>query len=108
MTDKIVVFSACESKEQADRIARQLIENRLAACVSILPGVTSVYRWKDNIEASDEWLLLIKTRRGLFSALRAEVRKLHSYEVPEMIALPVVDGAPAYLGWMDDELKAAE
>jgi len=105
MTDKIVVFSTCDSEEQAARIARHLVELRLAACVNILPGVRSIYRWKDEIEDGPEILLLIKSRRDLFAALRSELGKIHSYEVPELIALPIVDGSEAYLSWLDRELK---
>ena len=108
MTDKIVVLSTCDSEEQAARLARHLVEQRLAACVNILPHVRSIYRWNEKVEDSGEWMLVIKSRRDLFVALRAEIEKMHSYEVPEMIALPVVDGSPAYLGWLDRELRAAE
>jgi periplasmic divalent cation tolerance protein len=108
MTDKIVVLSTCDSEEQAARLARHLVEQRLAACVNILPEVRSIYRWNEKVEDSGEWVLVIKTRRDLFLALRAEIEKIHSYEVPEIIALPVVEGSEAYLGWLDHELKAAE
>ena len=100
MTDKIVVLSTCDSKEQGLDIARRLVEQRLAACVNIVPGVRSVYRWKDKIEENPELLLVIKSRRDLFSNLRVELEKLHSYEVPEVIALPIVDGSEAYLRWL--------
>ncbi len=105
MTDKIVVLTACDSEEQAERIARRLVEQRLAACVNILPGARSVYRWKGKIENSTELVLIIKSRRDLFTALRAEIAKIHSYDVPEVIALPIVDGSEAYLGWLDRELS---
>lgn len=108
MTDKIVVLNTCVSHEQAARLARHLVEHRLAACVNILPNVHSIYRWEGKVEDSGEWMLVIKSRRDLFVALRAEIEKLHSYEVPEIIALPVVDGSQAYLGWIEHELKAAE
>jgi periplasmic divalent cation tolerance protein len=104
MTDKIVVLSTCDSEEQAAQIARGLVEQRLAACVNILPGARSVYRWKGQIEDASEWILVIKSRRDLFGALRAAFAKLHSYEVPELIALPVVDGSESYLQWLDREL----
>jgi periplasmic divalent cation tolerance protein len=104
MTDKIVVFCTCDSAEEAGRIARRLVEQRVAACVNIVPNMRSVYRWKDNIEDAAEFLLVIKSRRDLFAALRAEIEKIHSYEVPEVIALPIVDGSPSYLGWLDREL----
>jgi len=104
MTDKIVVLSACDSEDQARQIARHMVEKRLAACVSILPGARSVYRWKEKVEENAELLLVIKSRRDLFPTLRAELEKLHSYEVPEVIALPIVDGSEAYLRWLDREL----
>lgn len=104
MTDKIVVFSTCDSEEQAGAIARSLIEQRLAACVSIVPGARSVYRWKGQIEDNGEWMLLIKSRRDLMDSLRAAIGKIHSYEVPELLAVPVVDGSEEYLAWLDREL----
>ena len=104
MTDKIVVLSACDSEEQAVQIARSLVEKHLAACVNILPGVRSIYRWKDVVEDATEFVLVIKSRRDLFSALKSEIEKIHSYELPEAIALPIVDGSEAYLSWLDREL----
>jgi periplasmic divalent cation tolerance protein len=104
MTDKIVVLSACDSEERAAALARHLVERRLAGCVSIVPGARSVYRWKGAIEDTAEWLLVIKSRRDLFHALREELGKMHTYEVPEVIALQVVDGAENYLAWLDGEL----
>ncbi len=104
MTDKIVVLSACESEEEAVRVARHLVEKRVAACVSVVPGARSIYHWKGAIEDTAEWLLVIKSRRDLFAALRTELGKMHSYEVPEMLALPVVEGSESYLAWLDREL----
>jgi len=104
MTDKIVVLTTCDSEMLAEQMARHLVEHRVAACVSILPQARSIYRWQEKIEDAREWVLLIKSRRDLFSALRAEIQKLHTYEVPEVIALPVVDGYEAYLGWLDGQL----
>ena len=106
MTDKIVVLSTASSAAEAESIARKLVEDRLAACVNLVPGIRSFYRWKGTIEDSPEWLLIIKSSRDRFEALRTELEKLHSYEVPEVIALPVVDGARNYLNWMDGELGA--
>ena len=107
MTDKIVVLSACDSERQAAQVARGLVEKRLAACVNIVAGARSIYRWKDEIEDASEWLLVIKSRRDLFPALREELQRLHSYEVPEVIALPVVEGSESYLAWLDRELVTA-
>jgi periplasmic divalent cation tolerance protein len=104
MTDKIVVLSTCASAEEAQRVARPLVEKRLAACVNLITGVRSVYRWKDAIEEEEEVLLVIKTSRALLDELRGEIERLHSYEVPEVIALPVVDGSERYLAWMNREL----
>lgn len=104
MTDKIVVFSTCSGAEEAEKLARALVEERLAACVSIVPGLQSIYRWRGQIESSSEHLLMIKTRRDLMPSLRAAFERLHSYEVPELLALSVIDGAPAYLEWLDREL----
>jgi periplasmic divalent cation tolerance protein len=104
MTDKIVVYSTCSSTEEARKLARHLIEQRLAACVNVFPHVNSCYRWKGEVQEDAEVLLLIKSRRGLFDRLRKEWERLHSYEVPELIAVPIVDGAQPYLNWMETEL----
>jgi periplasmic divalent cation tolerance protein len=106
MTDKIVVLTTCHSEQQAKTMARHLVEQRVSACVNILPRARSIYRWKDKIEDSAEWLLVIKSRRDLFAALRAEIEKLHTYEVPEILALQVIDGSEAYMGWLDGQLAA--
>jgi periplasmic divalent cation tolerance protein len=105
MTDKIVVFSTCNSAAQAERIAHALVEQRLAACVSIVPGIRSIYHWKEQIEDAVEWLLVIKSRRDLMDELRAAIGKIHSFEVPELLALPVVDGSESYIAWLDRELR---
>lgn len=107
MTDKIIVFSTCSTTEEASQIARKLIEERLAACVNVTPAVRSFYRWKGSIEQADECMLVIKSSRDLFDRLRAELEKVHTYEVPEVVAVAVVDGSPNYLNWIDGELKAA-
>ncbi len=106
MTDKIVVLSTSSSKEEAEKIARLLVEERLAACVNVLPGLRSFYRWKGKVEDAAEWLLLIKSSRGKFDKLQATLEKLHSYEVPEVIALPIVDGSKNYLLWLEGEIGA--
>jgi periplasmic divalent cation tolerance protein len=104
MTDKIVVMTTCDSGELAEQIGQHLVERRLAACVEILPGARSIYRWGGKIEDAHEWVLVIKTRRDRFEALRDAILKKHSYDVPELIALPVVDGSAAYLSWIDQEV----
>lgn len=105
MTDKIIVCSTCGSAAEANRVARALVEARLAACVSVGGPVDSIYRWKGAVETAQEWTLTIKTRRDLLPALRAELARAHSYEVPEILAVPVADGSEAYLDWLDAELR---
>jgi len=105
MTDKIIVFCTCGSAGEAEKIARSLVEGRAAACVNIVAGVRSIYRWKGAIEDAQEWLLAIKTTRELFDRLRAEICALHSYEVPEIVAVPVVDGLEAYLNWIGESVR---
>ena len=98
MTDKCLVLVTCGSVVEARRIARAIVEERLAACVNILPGaVASVYRWKGKVESARERLLLIKTSRKRLAKLQLAVTRLHSYEVPEFIAVPIVAGSRAYL-----------
>jgi periplasmic divalent cation tolerance protein len=108
MTDKIVVLSTCATEADAERLARALVAGRLAACVNVVPGVRSFYHWKGEIESNGEFLLLIKTSRELFGALCAEMETLHPYEVPEVLALPVVAGAESYLTWLQANLRGAQ
>jgi periplasmic divalent cation tolerance protein len=103
LTDKYVVLVTCSSAVEAKRIARAVVEARLAACVNLLPGaVDSIYRWKGKVETARERLLLIKTSRKHLAKLQSAVERLHSYDVPEFIALPIATGSPAYLAWMDE------
>ena len=105
MTDKLVVLVTCSSAREAERIARALVDARLAACGNILQTpVRSVYRWKNKVESAREFLLLLKTSRRRFSKLQAAIKRLHSYEVPEIIAIPVAAGSPAYLAWLSDSV----
>lgn len=101
MTDKLVVLVTCRSAKEAERIARSLVQKRLAACANILRSpVRSIYRWKGKIESAREVLLIIKTSRRGFSKLQAAIKRLHSYEVPEIIALPIAAGSQSYLSWL--------
>ena len=102
--DAVVVYVTAPSAEEARMLARVLVDERLAACVNLLP-VESVYRWEGKVEEAAEALLVIKTRRARLDALAARVRALHPYAVPEIIALPVVSGWPPYLQWIVDETK---
>jgi periplasmic divalent cation tolerance protein len=99
----LLCFSTCPDAETAARIARTLVEERLAACVNRLPGVASTYRWQGEIHEDAEVLLVIKTTRERFDALRDRLAELHSYEVPELIAFEIADGLPAYLEWLARE-----
>lgn len=109
MPRSVVVFVTCSSAAEARRIASSVVESQLAACANLLPGpVESVYRWKGRVERAKERLLLIKTTRAKFSALRDVVRRMHSYDVPEIIALPIAAGLPAYLAWIADSVSPAK
>jgi periplasmic divalent cation tolerance protein len=101
----IMVISTATSMQEAERIATGLVEQKLAACVNILPGLRSVYRWKQSIEHADEHLLLIKSARRVFPELERAIREAHSYEVPEVIALPIEAGSEGYLAWLAECLK---
>jgi periplasmic divalent cation tolerance protein len=106
MTDKIVVLVTCGSAREAKRIARALVEQRLAACANILQvPIESVYRWKSKIESAREFLLVVKTSRRRFPMLREEVQRLHSYDVPEIIALPIASGDGRYLAWISESVR---
>jgi periplasmic divalent cation tolerance protein len=96
----IVVLVTAGSADNAGLIARALVEERLAACANIVPGVRSIYRWEGRVVDDAEWLLVIKTERTRFAALEARVRALHTYTVPEVIALEVVEGSRPYLEWL--------
>lgn len=100
--DEIVVFITASKEEEAAAIARELVERKLAGCVNILPNIRSIYRWEGAIEDEGEVLMIIKTQRGLFEQLRTKVKEMHSYSVPEIIALPIVEGSPEYLAWLKE------
>jgi periplasmic divalent cation tolerance protein len=103
MREFIVVYVTAGSLDEADRLARGLVEERLAACVNRIGPIQSVYRWEGKLEQSEEHLLIIKTERDLFSALEKRVRELHTYSVPEIVALPIIDGSQEYLRWLGEQ-----
>jgi len=105
MTDKRIVLSTAGSEDEARKIARHLVERRLAACVNIVPHVESIYRWQEEIEASTEWLLLVKTTEQKFSEVRDAIRELHSYELHECVAISIEDGSATYLEWIGQSVK---
>src|SRR5579872_2496091 len=100
MTDHIVILSTCASEEEAEKLARLLLDQRLCACVNVVPRVRSFFLWKGKVDSGDEALLLIKSSRALFPAVVSAVEAAHSYEVPEVIALPIVDGSSNYIDWL--------
>ena len=105
MTDQRVVLSTVSNAHEARTIANALVEKQLAACVNIVGPIQSIYRWKGEIDESQEFLLLIKTNVDSVSRLRDELVCLHSYEFPECIALPIESGLPAYLDWISESVK---
>jgi len=104
MSERVVALSTVGTPEDAERIARALVEQRLAACVSIVPGVVSVYRWREGVEREEERLLVIKTRRDRLEALQSTLVSLHPYEVPELVAFGVEAGHTPYLAWLDESV----
>ena len=104
MKSYIQVTTTTETKEQAQAIARHLVEEKLAACVQITGAIESIYRWKGKVEITQEWLCLIKTREDLFLKIESAIKKMHSYDMPEIIAIPIVKGSKEYLAWLDDTL----
>src|SRR5580658_1298930 len=104
MTDKIVVLVTTSTVKEARKIANTLVEGRLAACVNVLPKVRSYYRWKGGVASDEEYLLIVKSSRLRFTALRKAIERLHSYKVPEIICLPIVEGADPYMNWLEESL----
>ena len=101
----VVVLVTAGSTNEAEAIGRSLVEARLAACVNISPGVRSLFRWQGAIERQEESLLLVKSRSDLVPSLIEAVKRLHSYTVPEVIALPILAGSPDYLAWIDESVR---
>jgi len=105
MEDSLLVLTNMPDAQSAQDLARHLVELRLAACVNILPGVQSVYRWDGAIEEASEVTLLIKTMRGRYAEIEAVIKQRHVYQIPEIIAVSIENGLPAYLDWMAQETK---
>ena len=103
MTDFIQVVTTTEHREDAERIARTLVEERLAACVQVSGPITSTYRWQGKIETAEEWQCCAKTRRDLYEKVEQAIRRLHPYEVPEIVAMPILAGSADYLKWLAEE-----
>jgi periplasmic divalent cation tolerance protein len=103
MTEFIQVSTTTDKREEAERISQKIVEKRLAACVQIIGPVTSCYQWKEKLEKAEEWLLIMKTQNDLYPRLEEAIKKMHSYEVPEIVAVQVSDGSKEYLGWIKNE-----
>ena len=102
MADHVIVYITAGAMDEGERIAEALVGERLVACVNIVPALTSIYHWQDAVHRDAEVLLLAKTRRELFERVVAQVEALHSYEVPDIVALPIVGGSDDYLRWIDE------
>jgi periplasmic divalent cation tolerance protein len=105
MSDYIQVVTMTGTRDDAQRIACALVEERLAACVQVAGPVVSTYRWKGRIETSEEWQCWAKTRQSLYERVEQAIRRLHPYEVPEILALPILAGSASYLAWLDAEVE---
>ena len=105
MTDKMIVFVTCESKEQAETIAQTVVTSKLAACVNVLPGIRSCYIWDRKLTWSEEVLLLIKTTRGRFDQLQDRIKALHSYSIPEIVGVTIDDAFQKYIDWIDSSVE---
>lgn len=104
-TSYIIVFVTTANKAEAEKISQALLQEKLIACANIINPVTSFFHWKGHVDCAEECLAVMKSRRDLFSQLAQRVKALHSYEVPEILALPIIDGSAEYLGWMSEVLK---
>jgi len=102
---EIVVFITIDTKEEAQRIAKVLLEQRKAACVNIIPGVSSLFWWEDKLDSAQESLLIVKTKASVLNEVIRLVKEIHSYDVPEIIAMPIVGGNQDYLEWIGKEVK---
>lgn len=107
MAEERIVYTMVHSKKDSERIARRLVETRLAACVNIIPHLESIYRWEGEIKTEMEFLLVIKTVHSQLEGVIAKIKKLHPYELPEIIAIPVVAGSREYLDWLHAETTSA-
>jgi periplasmic divalent cation tolerance protein len=104
-TPYIIVIVTTANKAEAEKISQALLQERLIACANIINSVTSFFHWKGNVDCAEECLLVMKSRHDLFEQLAMRVKALHSYKVPEILALPIVEGSAAYLSWMFEELR---
>jgi periplasmic divalent cation tolerance protein len=108
MAEFLQVTTTTGTREVAERIAVELVDRRLAACVQVSGPITSTYRWQGKIESAEEWMCVAKTSREQMDGIRAVLKRLHPYEVPELVATPIVDGSEAYLKWLGEQLGGCE
>lgn len=106
MAEYIQIFTTTEKKDDAEVISREVVEKRLAACAQVLGPITSIYWWKEEIEKTEEWLCIMKSRSDLFEELEEAIKSIHPYEVPEIVAAPIVSGSHSYLEWLEQEIKS--
>lgn len=104
MTEYIQIFTTTENKEDAEKIAKEVVEKRLAACAQILGPIESTYWWEGEVEKAEEWLCIMKSRNDLYGELEKAIKGIHPYDVPEILAMPVISGNPGYLQWVDKEV----
>ena len=102
---ELLIISTADTMELAGKIASTLVREKIAACVNIVPGIRSIYRWKENVCDDSEWLLLIKSSDENFESIRSRIRQLHTYETPEVIAVPIAAGDPDYLNWLHAQVN---
>ena len=105
MTDKVVILVTAASKKECRKIAKHLVESKLAACVNITQPIESIYRWEGKIAREEEYQLIIKSTRELFPEIKTVISSLHSYHTPEIICLPIIEGSRNYLQWVSDSVK---
>ena len=105
MTEMLIVFTSFGSEEEAARVVRTLVEERLIACGNLVPGARSIYRWKGSVQDERETVAMLKTRKQDWPALMSRLHELHSYETPECVAVRIASGAPRYMAWLDESLE---
>lgn len=105
MTEFIQLFTTTEKRDDAEIISKRVVEQRLVACAQVIGPIKSTYWWKEKIEQTEEWLCIMKSRGDLYEALEKAIKSIHPYEVPEIVAVPIVSGSQSYLAWLEQELK---
>ncbi len=108
LEEYILVSTTVDKKEDADKIAKMVVERRLAACAQVLGPIVSTYWWMGKIETSEEWLILIKSEKSLYDELEKTIKEIHPYKVPEIVALPIIAGSKEYLEWLRSELRSGQ